>query len=194
MKRENSRLLGVALSHIINDRLGKVHPVVGPVQPSREGAIIGGFFQGLFSQNKNGLATWASKYIGNRLGNRNLNPEIKTIIMKFLGNPKNPVSQQEFMQSIIRLYQKMPNSSTFGSKKFRNGLRKIANTARHPMMGHIIKTAWASTGANRTPLELARSAAMRIPAVQNAAVRTARAAGTAIYRGIERIGHKEEGP
>jgi hypothetical protein len=189
VKRENSRRLGVALAHIINDRLGKIHPAQGPGQPSREGAIIGGFFQGLFSQNKTGLATWSSKYFGNRLGNRNLNPELKSIIMKFLRNPENANSQQTFLQSIIRLYQKFPNSKILGSKNFREGLISLVGIAQSPMARHVIKTAMNSMG-HRTTGQLARRAVMSIPVVKRAAVQSAHTAMNLAYQGIEKYGRR----
>jgi hypothetical protein len=190
VKRENSRRLGVALAHIINDRLGKIHPAQGPGQPSREGAIIGGFFQGLFSQNKTGLATWSSKYFGNRLGNRNLNPELKSIIMKFLRNPENANSQQTFLQSIIRLYQKFPNSKILGCKNFRSGLISLVSIAQSPMARHVIKTAMQGMGGTKTTTQLAQRALMSIPAVQRAAVQSARTVRNAAYRGIAEYGRR----
>jgi hypothetical protein len=194
LQRENSRSLGVALAHIINDRLGKIHPIEGPGQPSREGAIIGGFFQGLFSQNKNGLTTWASKYFGNRLGNRSLHPELKVILMRFLGSPNTPTSDQQLLQSIMNLYTKMPNSKKYFSSDFLRGLRAFKNAFQHPVVQSAIKTTMNSMKGPASVGQLATTAVLKTLAgmkpVQNAARRTANRVATAAYKAVESVGAK----
>lgn len=84
MKREDSVKLGAALGRIIDKILGQIHKNT-PTQFTTKGVLIGGFFQGLTSQNKQGTARWLSMFAGNRIiGSRNVSPALKNILLVLL--------------------------------------------------------------------------------------------------------------
>jgi hypothetical protein len=113
-KRQNSEQLGAAMSRILNKALGKVNMTGRPRAANIKGPIMNGFIKGFLSQNKTGTATFASKFLGNQLGIKNLSPEIRNIILTIVKNPNNTTNQKKvFIRQVINLYHKLPNSKKF---------------------------------------------------------------------------------
>ena len=180
-KRENSEAIGVALAHIINRLLGRVYKE-GPGQPTKQGVIIGGIFKGLLSTNKNGTATWASKFLGNRFGNRSLHPELKRLLLVLLKKTRTADNGRQFVRDVIELYRKMPRGRARGSKgpmgnRFINGIidPDVARVAQfvarpHPMVVEAAKVAHGFK--NKSITALAVSGALKIPAVQRGLMET----------------------
>jgi hypothetical protein len=191
-KRVNSEELGAALARIIDRTLAQIHKE-GPIQPTREGVIIGGVFKGLRSQNKNGTATWASKFLANQLGNRNLNPELKRILLTLVRQPENKNQQvQQFIKNAIIIYEKMPNSKKYFSTDFLKGLRVLKNLALHPMTAHAAKTLRNSLAANKSVMKLLLTAisstAASTPQFRQMAANSARKFANTVGRGVAGLG------
>jgi hypothetical protein len=190
IKHENSKRLGAAMSRVTNKILGQVYKN-GPGQPTKQGVIMNGFFRGFLSQNKNGSATWASKFLGNRLGNRNLSPEIKRILLTLVARPTNTNTQRrQLITNIEKLYQKVSNKNDFLT-----GLKVL--TAPRPLLSHAASTAWSSIAGPPSVKSLALRTAAQLVAGTQRGRSAAYKVGNVAYRTISKLGasarqrHKE---
>ena len=194
-KRENSEAIGVALAHIINRLLGRLYKE-GPGQPTKQGVIIGGIFKGLLSTNKNGTATWASKFLGNKFGNRDLHPELKRLLLVLLKKSRTADNGRQFVRDVVELYRKMPRGRARGSKepvgnRFINGIidPDVARVAQfvarpHPM---VVEAARVAHGfKNKSLASLAVSGVLKVPGVQKGLV-------ASLMRGTKGLGQMLRG-
>ena len=167
-KRENSEAIGVALAHI----------------------------KGLLSTNKNGTATWASKFLGNKFGNRDLHPELKRLLLVLLKKSRTADNGRQFVRDVVELYRKMPRGRARGSKepvgnRFINGIidPDVARVAQfvarpHPMVVEAAKVAHGFK--NKSLASLAVSGVLKVPGVQKGLV-------ASLMRGTKGLGQMLRG-
>jgi hypothetical protein len=184
-KRENSEAIGVALAHIINRLLGRLYKE-GPGQPTKQGVIIGGIFKGLLSTNKNGTATWASKFLANKFGNRDLHPELKRLLVVLLKKSRTADNGRQFVRDVVELYRKMPRGRArargAGPKepvgnRFIDGIidKDVARVAQFVARPHpvVLEAARVAHGfKNKSLAALAVSGALKVPGVRKGLLET----------------------
>jgi len=146
-KPKISKRIGAALGRII-DKILSTNPREneGAGQPTKEGAIIGEFFRGLLSQDKEGTIRWLSRFLGGKIGNRHIiGKELEKIITILAKNPKTRKNGENFKQSVLNLYKVWPERQDNrgpkqqGGNRFINGIidpgivrfgQAVANVAR----------------------------------------------------------------
>ena len=182
-KRENSEAIGVALANIINRLLGRLYKE-GPGQPTKQGVLIGGIFKGLLSTNKNGTATWASKFLANKFGNRDLHPELKRLLLVLLKKSRTADNGRQFVRDVVDLYRKMPRGRARGpgpkepvGNRFIDGIidPDVARVAQFVARPHpvVLEAARVAHGfKNKSLAALAVSGALKVPGVRKGLLET----------------------
>jgi len=126
-KPKISKRIGAALGRII-DKILSTNPREneGAGQPTKEGAIIGEFFRGLLSQDKEGTIRWLSRFLGGKIGNRHIiGKELEKIITILAKNPKTRKNGENFKQSVLNLYKVWPERQGNRGPKQKVGNRFI---------------------------------------------------------------------